>query len=427
MVPPKGLPAGRIDNAACPRPVAVTGMGCLAGGGTDTANLWANLEAGVVNCQPVPDYLFKTILDYPVFAAPAAVFSARAQGLVAATAPGFQPGSVSRTVLLACSAAAEALQQAGISPAYLRQARVGIAIGTTVGCTFHNEQYYSAWRQGLDPDLGPVQFYLAGNVASALHRILGTSGPSAVITNACASGTDAIGVARNWLTTGQCDLAIAGGADELSRVAYNGFVSLMLADKEPCRPFNRDRLGLNLGEGAGIVVLERQGETAVRPCRPLGWVRGYGCAADAYHPTAPHPAGRGLQTALRQALRDCGVPQLIPALVNAHGTGTKANDLAETAALAAIFPADAELVLVSSKGVTGHTLGAAGGLEAILTLMALRAGRTPGTVGCREPDPQLSLRPLTQTENRRLLSRWGISQSLAFGGSNSVLVLEAAS
>jgi 3-oxoacyl-[acyl-carrier-protein] synthase-1/3-oxoacyl-[acyl-carrier-protein] synthase II len=201
----------------------------------------------------------------------------------------------------------------------------------------------------------------------------------------------------------------------------------MLADKEPCRPFNRDRGGLNLGEGAGIVVLERPDEPAGRPCRPLGWVRGYGCAADAYHPTAPHPAGRGLQAALRQALRDCGAPHLVPALINAHGTGTKANDLAETAALAAIFPAAAELLVVSTKGLTGHTLGAAGGIEAVLTLMALREGRTPGTVGCFEPDPQLAVRPLTQTENRRLAGRWGISQSLAFGGSNSALVLEAAS
>jgi 3-oxoacyl-(acyl-carrier-protein) synthase len=271
-----------------------------------------------------------------------------------------------------------------------------------------------------------VQYYLAGNVASALHRILGTSGPSAVITNACASGTDAIGVACNWLTSGQCDLAIAGGADELSRVAYNGFASLMLADKEPCRPFSRERRGLNLGEGAGIVVLEREDKRAARSGQPLGWVRGYGCAADAWHPTAPHPAGRGLKAALRQALRDCGDRQLFPALINAHGTGTKANDLAETAALAEIFPENVELVVVSTKGLTGHTLGAAGGIEAICTLLALRAGRTPGTVGCLDPDPELSLRPLTQTENRQLCGRWGISQSLAFGGSNSALVLEAA-
>ena len=419
--------AGGINNSSSYPPVAVTGLGCMAGGGTDVNSLWHNLGQALVNCRPVPAYLFKTILDYPVFAAPTACFSEQAKLLVAATAPGFEQASVSRTVLLACSAVAEALHQAGIAAEDLRSVRVGIALGTTVGCTFHNEEYYSAWQKGLEPELGPIQFHLAGNVASALHRILGTSGPSAVINNACASGTDAIGVARNWLAAGQCDIAIAGGADELSRVAYNGFASLMLVDKEPCRPFNKDRQGLNLGEGAGVLVLEGQGRLAKRQGRPLGWVRGYGCAADAWHPTAPHPEGRGLKAALRQALRDCGDIKLLPALINAHGTGTKANDKAETSALAAIFPETAELVVVSTKGVTGHTLGAAGGIEAVLTMMALRAGQTPGTVGCLEPDPELALTPLTQTENRQLVGRWGISQSLAFGGGNSVLVLEAAS
>jgi len=416
---------GGIDNNSN-SPVVVTGMGCMAGGGIDVDSLWRNFVRAEVNCRPVPSYLFKTILDYPVFAAPVDCFSERAEALAAETRPGFKKESVSRTILLAFSAAAEALQRAGLSAEYLRSVRVGIALGTTVGCTFHNEEYYSAWREGGEPDLAPVQFYLAGNVSSALHRILGTSGPSAVITNACASGTDAIGVARNWLATGQCDIAIAGGADELSRVAYNGFVSLMLADKQSCRPFSKDRQGLNLGEGAGVVVLERQEDAEARRCSPLGWVRGYGCAADAWHPTAPHPEGRGLKTALRQALRDCGDPEEIPALINAHGTGTKANDRAETAALAEIFVAPEKPAVVSTKGVTGHTLGAAGGIEAIFTLTALRYGHTPGTVGCLEADPELPMPVLTQSENRHLNGHWGISQSLAFGGGNSVLVLEAA-
>ncbi|MEN8143247.1 MAG: beta-ketoacyl synthase N-terminal-like domain-containing protein, partial [Thermodesulfobacteriota bacterium] len=303
---------------------------------------------------------------------------------------------------------------------------VGIAMGTTVGCTFHNEEYYSAWRAGLNPDLEPVQFYLGGNVSSALHRILKTKGPSAVVTNACASGTDSIGVARNWLHTGQCDLAIAGGADELSRVAYNGFASLMLADTVPCRPFNSDRQGLNLGEGAGVMLLEREVDARDRQVEVIGWVRGYGCAADAWHPTAPHPEGRGLKAALRQALRDAGDMEGLPALINAHGTGTKANDQAETSALADIFSEVGKLQVVSTKGITGHTLGAAGGIEAVLTMKALRGGSTVGTVGCLDPDPDFALRPLSQGEKAQLVGCWGISQSLAFGGGNSVLVLEAA-
>ena len=409
------------------QPVAITGMGCMAGGGSDINELWNTLQDGVVNCRQVPEYLFKTILDYPVFAAPEECFSEAAKELTAVTSPDFRAELVSRTVLLSCSAAAEALQQAGVDQQRLQTARVGIVLGTTVGCTFHDEEYYAAWRDGLEPDLAPVQFYLGGNVASALHRILGTSGPSAVVTNACASGTDAIGIARNWLATGQCDIAIAGGADELSRVAYNGFASLMLADTEPCRPFSHDRQGLNLGEGAGLVVMESADFLVDRHGTPLGRVLGYGCGADAYHPTAPHPEGRGLKTALGQALRDAGNPDDLPALINAHGTGTKANDLAETSALAAMFPGAEGLTIVSTKGFTGHTLGAAGGIEAILLLMALSKGRTPGTVGCREVDPQFPLRPLAADQGRDLHGRWGISQSLAFGGGNSALVLEAGS
>jgi 3-oxoacyl-[acyl-carrier-protein] synthase-1/3-oxoacyl-[acyl-carrier-protein] synthase II len=405
--------------------VAVTGLGGIAAGGIGTVELWRNLMAGVVRCGPVPEYLFRTILNYPVFAAPRNCLSDGARALLAVTCPEFREESVSRTILLAVTAAAEALEQAGIGAADLGKLRVGIALGTTVGCTFHNEEYYVAWRDGLAPDLAPIHYYLGGNVAAALHRLLGTSGPAAVVTNACASGTDAIGIARNWLAAGHCDLAIGGGADELSRVAYNGFASLMLADTAPCRPFSHDRQGLNLGEGAGVLVMEREESVRGRDEKLRGLVRGYGCAADAYHPTSPHPEGRGLKNALAQALREAGPGEIV--LVNAHGTGTRANDQAETAALAAALPGVAGAAIVSTKGFTGHTLGAAGGLEAVFTLLALRDGFTPGTVGCHDLDPGFAVHPLRQSEGRRLPGRLGLSQSLAFGGGNAVLVLEAVS
>ncbi|HSH12559.1 MAG TPA: beta-ketoacyl synthase N-terminal-like domain-containing protein, partial [Desulfurivibrionaceae bacterium] len=153
-----------------PPGVSVTGLGAIAAGGGDTAELWRNLAAGEVNCGPVPDYLFKTILNFPVFAAPENCLSDRARALLAETCPDFQAESVSRTILLALTATAEALYQAGIGAADLRRLRVGIALGTTVGCTFHNEDYYVAWRDGLAPDLAPVHYYLGGNVAAALHR-----------------------------------------------------------------------------------------------------------------------------------------------------------------------------------------------------------------------------------------------------------------
>jgi 3-oxoacyl-[acyl-carrier-protein] synthase-1/3-oxoacyl-[acyl-carrier-protein] synthase II len=182
---------------------------------------------------------------------------------------------------------------------------------------------------------------------------------------------------------------------------------------------------LNLGEGAGVLVMEREESVRNRSGKLLGRVCAYGSAADAYHPTAPHPEGRGLQTALAQALAEAGPAGLV--LVNAHGTGTRANDQAETAALAASLPGAAEMAIVSTKGFTGHTLGAAGGLEAVFTLQALRGGFTPGTVGCRQLDPGFAVTPLARDQGRQLPGARGLSQSLAFGGGNAALILEAAS
>jgi 3-oxoacyl-[acyl-carrier-protein] synthase-1/3-oxoacyl-[acyl-carrier-protein] synthase II len=322
------------------------------------------------------------------------------------------------------TAIAEALTEAGISYEGLKRKRVGVALGTTVGCTFHNEPYYIDWKNGWVPDEKPLQTYLSSNLAERVQWILGVHGPRAVITNACASGTDAIGIARNWLRYGLCDIAIAGGADELSRIACHGFKSLMLVSPENCRPFDRDRQGLNLGEGAGIVLLERDEQAAGEERKSLGRIRGYGIGGDAHHPTAPHPCGRGLQMAVRMALADGGISIRDIAMINAHGTGTPANDRAETRAVFELGFDVADLPVVSTKGVTGHTLGAAGAIEAIFTLLSLNAGKVAGTTGCLHCDPDFPFAVLAEGETSPLRGRVGLSQSLAFGGSNGVLVLE---
>ncbi len=406
--------------------VAITGMGSICAAGNNVAELWQGLSEARVNCVPVPERLFSVTLPYPVFAAPAGPLTGAGKALLLQSAPHFELTSVSRTIRLAFNAVAEALEQADIDLESLRGKRLGIALGTTVGCTFHDEPYYIAWRKGEKPALDPVHYYLNTNVAAAVHGMLGTTGLSLVVTNACASGTDAIGLAKGWIEAGLCDIAIAGGADELSRVAYNGFVSLMLTNTDACRPFDQERNGLNIGEGAGVVILESEASVRDRDAKPVGWVKGYGAAADAYHPTAPHPEGRGLRAALKQAFLAAGIEKNQLGLINAHGTGTPANDIAETTALASFFDQD-KVPVVSTKGITGHTLGAAGGIEAILTIEALRRGETVGTVGCHTVDPAFPVRPLAQGESAVLNSRIGLSESLAFGGSNAVLVLEAAS
>ncbi len=313
---------------------------------------------------------------------------------------------------------------AGLDTATLATKRVGIALGTTVRCHFHDDDYYLAWKKGESHNQESMRRFLNENLAIAIQEILQCHGPTTVITNACASGTDAIGLGRSWLRQGLCDLVICGGADELSRLAFHGFSSLLLTSDTACKPFDQDRSGLNLGEGAGIVLLETDNSLSERKASPIGWLRGYGTSSDGYHPTAPHPEGKGLQQAINNALVDAGISNNDIALINGHGTGTQANDLAETTALAKLGFKNTPLI--SSKGATGHTLGAAGGVEAVLTLHALKQGRTFGTVGCQHPDKNLPMRPVTVDEKVTLGGRIGLSHSLAFGGGNAALVLEAA-
>jgi 3-oxoacyl-(acyl-carrier-protein) synthase len=321
----------------------------------------------------------------------------------------------------------EALTQSKLDADELRGKTVGIVLGTTVGCTFLNETYYRDWKTGRVRNDGPIFDYLSSNLAETLQRILQVSGPRAVITNACASGTDAIGLALDWLRCNLCDIAIAGGADALSRVACHGFSSLMLISQRPCRPFDQNRDGLNLGEGAGILVMEREKDAHARQAVISGWVRGYGSASDAYHPTAPHPEGRGLQEAIRLAIAEAGIGLADIGFVNAHGTGTPANDITELTALRRLgFSTHPDCPIVSTKGATGHTLGAAGGIEAVLTLGILNAGTTRGNIGCTECDPKLPLPVPTERESCPISGRIGMSESLAFGGGNSAIILEGA-
>lgn len=311
----------------------------------------------------------------------------------------------------------------GISLEQLRSMRVGVALGTTVGSTFHYEQYYRDWKQGQVPDARVMEHFLDSNLASFVQRMLGVSGPKALITNACASGTDAIGLAKLWLENDLCDIVLAGGVDDLSKIACHGFKSLMLVSEQSCTPFDRDRNGLNLGEGAGIVLLEKEDSSHTK-AHVLGWVRGYGIAGDAYHPTAPHPEGRGLQQAVLNALANSGLTKEDVSMINAHGTGTKANDKAETAAVAALGFDTSMVPMVSTKGATGHTLGAAGAIEAVFTLLALNGGRIAGSIGCKTVDPEFACKILPHGSSAVLKGRVGLSQSLAFGGNNSALILE---
>ena len=328
-----------------------------------------------------------------------------------------------RTNRMAVLAAKEACAQAGLDADALRVLRVGVCLGTTVGCTLNNEPFYRSYRRGELPDTGGVARYLNNNPALLLAQALDLHGPVATVANACSSGTDAIGLGRSWLLEGRCDLVLAGGSDELSRVTCLGFASLMVTSEGACRPFDRRRDGLNLGEGAGVVVLEtRTGHRRRGGPSPQGVVLGYGCSADSHHVTAPHPDGKGLERAITRALEVAGIAPGDVRLVNAHGTSTRDNDQVEGRVIARVL--GLKVPVVATKAYTGHTLGAAGALEAIFTLKALQDGVAPATAGFEEPDPDCGITPTREVT--KLDGGIALSNSLAFGGNNSVLVLARA-
>ena len=387
------------------QPVYVTGMGCLCAPGTSVPAAMASLYRGLRRAQKPQN--FTTTLDqgYPAFEILEPV--------------GQNDEMVTRTTQLTLVALQEALRQAKLDLSFLQKKRVGIAIGTSVGCTLNNEPYYRQYKQGLFPDHQAIDIYLHNNPALYISRTFGLTGPAATVANACSSGTDAIGLAKSWLDNDQCDLVIAGGADELSRITYLGFISLLVTSTELCRPFDRDRKGLNLGEGAGILIMEHSSSAGERGASILASVNGFGTFADAYHPTAPHPEGTGLRRAIDQALKQAGLTASQIGFINAHGTSTQNNDEVEGKVIADLFGTD--IPVVSTKSYTGHTLGAAGAIEAVFTIRGLTDQKIPATPGFETPDPQCMVTPAKQ--NLKVQAEFALSNSLAFGGNNSALIL----
>lgn len=387
--------------------VVVTGTGCISALGAGVGESLRNLYDGVV--QPPEAGRMEAAIDTPP-----PVFSVN-RPLASDDDP-----LLTRTTALALAAVEEAITAARgrrqpDAPAH----RVGVVFGTTVGCTFNEEAFYRAYRAGEAPGPLAIRRYLANELSAAVADRIGARGPAVTIANACASGTDAIGVGRRWLLSGLCDLVVAGGADELARFAYLGFFSLKNCSPERCRPFDLDRRGLNLGEGAAALVLERGVDALARGADVVAEIAGYATAADAHHMTAPHPEGRGLRQAVAAALGEAGLRADQLDLVNAHGTGTAENDRVEGRVLADLLGPGTPVL--STKGYTGHTLGAAGALEAVLTAHNLLDGRVPASAGFATADPECRITPVTSCQ--ATAARWALSTSLAFGGANSALVL----
>ncbi len=383
-------------------PVFITGLGAVSAAGTGCAATLESFRNG--NGNPCTAAREETPIAKPVFTVgdPAAIANAEEM----------------RTLRLATLAVDEALSDARFRkrPSDIR---VGVCLGTTVACQLNDIDFYRELRASGQASAVVFDRYLRGNLSAAVAERYGFCGPTLTITNACSSGTDAIGMALAWLRAGLCEAAIAGGADELSRIPMAGFNALGIMSATACAPFDRDRQGLNLGEGAGILLLETDAGVARRDAPAVLTCEGYGTFGDAHHLTAPREDGSGLEAAIRGALTTAGCAPDDIGFINAHGTATATNDAIEGTVLARVFGTDC--VLSATKGYTGHTLGAAGGVEAGFTALGLREGWIPASAGYKNRDTSIPVAPVTRMTN--VTGRYALSTSLAFGGNNSALVL----
>lgn len=383
-------------------PVAITGMGCICAAGNNLSDSMASLFKGTRAPAPPVSFSSNHPIRYPVF---------EVQDFVV-------PADLLRTSALGLHAAREALADAGLDSELLSTLRVGVSMGTTVGCAISNETFCREYRSVTAPGMAPLERILRSNPAAVIAREFGFSGPCQTIVNACSSGTDAVGLAAAWIRAGICDVALAGGADELGRITYIGFISLLIADESPCKPFDVNRKGLNLGEAGAMLILESERIRNMRKKKARSFVLGYGSACDAYHLTAPSPDGAGLKSAIAEALACNNTEPASLAFINAHGTGTPENDRIESRVLAEMLPG---VPFLSTKGYTGHTLGAAGAIEAVFTAACLELGKIPANIGFASPDPELGGTPVTEITT--FSGTMALSESLAFGGNNSVIIL----
>ncbi|MEW6047651.1 MAG: beta-ketoacyl-ACP synthase II [Bacillota bacterium] len=311
--------------------------------------------------------------------------------------------------------------------------RAGIVIGSGIGGMETWEESHTALVQKGPGRVSPFTVpMMIPNMAAGLVSIrLGAEGPSRCTVSACASGADAIGDGLRMVQRGDVDVVLAGGTEAaitpFAIAAFAAAKSLSTRNDEPqraSRPFDRDRDGFVMGEGAGILVLEWLEHALARGARIYAEVIGYGATGDAFHITQPAPEGRGAALAMEVALRDAGIPPQSVDYINAHGTSTEYNDWYETLAIKRVFGDHAFKIAVSStKSMTGHLLGAAGGVEAIASVLAIQRGVLPPTINLENPDPRCDL-DYVPNRARRHPVRVAISNSFGFGGHNAVLVFK---
>jgi 3-oxoacyl-(acyl-carrier-protein) synthase len=316
-----------------------------------------------------------------------------------------------------------ALEHARVAAGAYSPRRAGVVLGTVLGGTIAGERYLRSEGARRGEAAKELQRYPLRTIAACLARSVGFSGPILTVSTACASGTDAVGIAYRKIAAGAADLIVAGGVDALCELSFSGFCSLKALTCDKVRPFSLNRTGLALGEGAAFLVLERETTAVRRGAEILGTIAGYASRSDAFHLTAPHREGRGLAAAVKAALLDGGCRPEEIGYVNAHGTGTPYNDSMETKAIKAALGNQAcRLPISSVKAALGHSFGAAGALEAAVCLLAIRDGIVPPTINFEEPDPECDLDYVPNLA-RKVAVGAALSLSAGFGGQNAALLI----
>ncbi|MCF8564395.1 beta-ketoacyl-ACP synthase II [Alicyclobacillus tolerans] len=407
------------------RRVVITGLGAVSPVGNDVPTLWQSLIAGKSGISYIDEF---DVSDYPT----------KIGGVVR----DFEPEQyierkevrrLDRFAQFAVAAAKQALADAGLEITEQNAKRIGVYIGSGIG-GIHTllENYRVLLERGprrVSPFLVPM---MISNIASGYVSILtGAKGPNSSPISACATGTNAIGDAFKMIERGAADVMIAGGAEaaivDISLAGFSTMKALSTRNDEPqraSRPFDNDRDGFVMGEGAGIVIVESLEHALARGAQIRAEIVGYGMSGDAYHLTAPAPEGEGMYDAMREAVADAGLKPEQVDYINAHGTSTDLNDKFETLAIKRTFGEHAyKLAISSTKSMTGHLLGAAGGVEAVATVLSIQEGIVPPTINYETPDPDCDL-DYVPNQARKMDVRVAMSNSFGFGGHNAAIVLK---
>jgi 3-oxoacyl-[acyl-carrier-protein] synthase II len=405
------------------RRVVVTGLGIISPVGNSVEAAWGNILAGKSGIGPINNF---DVADFPVrFGGEVRDFD------ISQYISGKDARRMGTFIHYGIAAASQAFEDAGIEITEANASRAGVAIGSGIGGLHGIETAYQAYLDGGPRKISP--FFVPGNIinmiAGNLSIMYGLKGPNIAIVTACTTSTHNIGVAARTIAYGDADIMLAGGAEMTTcPTGIGGFAAaraLSTRNDDPeaaSRPWDRDRDGFVLSDGAGILVLEEYEHARKRGANIYAEIAGFGMSGDAFHMTQPSEGGEGPAQCMNSALADAGLNHSDVDYINAHGTSTPAGDIAETLAIKRAFGEHAAAVAVSStKSMTGHLLGAAGGVEAVFTLLAMRDQVAPPTTNLENPDPQCDLDYVPNTA-REMKINITMSNSFGFGGTNGTLI-----